>query len=467
MSTAMKQVLSHLIAKESGYVELRWHKRISNQFLATKGRVDVANHGVTEGIGVRALIDGAWGFAATADIGEAAIQRAIGQAQANARLLAKARGKRKTELGRGKLSTQDFKGEGFDELANLGIADKLGQVVAMEKQLAKSSSKMHTARVRYTEYMEEKAIVTSDGASCSLQIAQPELSVSAIAEKDGQRATSNKGAGVAGGWNCLFRHPTLDHVVEDVSKTAIDLLDAKYPEGGKKTCILAPAVVGLLCHEAIGHTVEADFVKSGSIAAGKMGQRVASSLVTMADSGCETISGYAVGNLPFDDEGIVTENTIIIKDGILNSYLHNRETAAEFGVSPTGNARAWLFSDEPLIRMRNTYLMPGKQKLADMIAGIDDGYLVEGAGSGQADANGEFMFGSGYVWRIQNGKKTELLREATLSGIAFDVLKTVDAVSEEFQWDLGTGHCGKGQPAKVDAGGPYIRCQINMGGRQS
>lgn len=467
MSTAMKQVLSHLIAKESGYVELRWHKRISNQFLATKGRVDVANHGVTEGIGVRALIDGAWGFAATADISEAAIQRAIGQAQANARLLAKARGKRKTDLGRGRLSTQDFKGEGFDDLAKLGIAEKLGQVVAMEQQLARASTKMHTARVRYTEYMEEKAIVTSDGASCSLQIAQPEISVSAIAEKDGQRATSNKGAGVTGGWNCLFQHPTLNHVVEDVAKTAIDLLDAKYPEGGKKTCILAPAVVGLLCHEAIGHTVEADFVKSGSIAAGKMGQRVASPLVTMADSGCETISGYAVGNLPFDDEGIVTENTIIIKDGILNSYLHNRETAAEFGVAPTGNARAWLFSDEPLIRMRNTYLMPGKQKLAEMIAGIDDGYLVEGAGSGQADANGEFMFGSGYVWRIQNGKKTELLREATLSGIAFDVLKTVDAVSEEFQWDLGTGHCGKGQPAKVDAGGPYIRCQINMGGRQS
>lgn len=467
MSTAMKQVLSHLIAKESGYVELRWHKRISNQFLATKGRVDVANHGVTEGIGVRALIDGAWGFAATADVSEAAIQRAISQAQANARLLAKARGKRDIHLGRGKLSTKDFKGEGFDELAKLGIADKLGQVVAMEQQLAKASNKMHTARVRYTELMEEKAIVTSDGAACSLKIAQPELSVAAIAEKDGQRATSNKGAGVSGGWNCLFQHPSLNDVVGDVAKTAVDLLDAKYPEGGKKSCILAPAVVGLLCHEAIGHTVEADFVKSGSIAAGKIGQRVASPLVTMADSGCESIAGYAVGNLPFDDEGVETQNTIIIKDGVLNSYLHNRESAAEFGVAPTGNARAWLFSDEPLIRMRNTYLMPGKQKLAEMIAGVEDGYLVEGAGSGQADSNGEFMFGSGYVWRIQNGQKTELLREATLSGIAFDVLKTVDAVSEEFLWDLGTGHCGKGQPAKVDAGGPYIRCQINIGGRQS
>lgn len=467
MSVPMKHILQHLVTKQQGYVELRWHRRISNQFLATKGRVDVANHGVTEGVGVRALVDGAWGFAATADVGEAAIKRAIEQAQANARLLAKARGKRNVTLRAGKLSTRDVVGDGFDELANLAIADKLGRVVQMEQQLAKASSKMHTARVRYTEYMEEKAIVTSDGASCSLRLAQPELSVAAIAEKDGQRATSNKGAGVSGGWNCLFQHPTLNHVVDEVAKTAVDLLEAKYPEGGKKTCILSPAVVGLLCHEAIGHTVEADFVKSGSVAAGKIGQHVASSLVTMADSGCENIAGYAVGNLPFDDEGVETENTIIIKNGLLNSYLHNRETAEEFGVAPTGNARAWLFSDEPLIRMRNTYLMPGKQKLAEMIASIDDGYLVEGAGSGQADSNGEFMFGSSHVWHIKNGKKTELLREATLSGIAFDVLKTVDAVSEEFQWDLGTGHCGKGQPAKVDAGGPYVRCEINIGGRQS
>ena len=466
MSTTMKALLQSMVAKQQGYLELRWHKRISNQFLATKGRVDTANHGMVEGIGVRALVDGSWGFAATADTREPAIKRAIAQAQANAKVLAKVRGKRSHALRDAKLSTRDVLGEGFKELCDLPLSEKLGRVVQMEQELAKSSKHMHTARVRYTEYLEEKAIVTSDGASCSLQIAQPELSVAAITEKDGQRATSNKGAGVSGGWTCLFNHPTLHGVVDDVSKTAVDLLSAKYPEGGKKTCILSPAVVGLLCHEAIGHTVEADFVKSGSIAAGKIGQRVASELVTMADSGCETIAGYAVGNLPFDDEGVETENTIIIKDGILSSYLHNRESAAEFGVAPTGNARAWLFSDEPLIRMRNTYLMPGKDKLSAMIASLDDGYLIEGAGSGQADSNGEFMFGSNHVWQIKGGKKVALLREATLSGIAFDVLKTVDAVSEEFLWDLGTGHCGKGQPAKVDAGGPYIRCEINVGGRQ-
>ena len=329
---SMKQILHNLVQRQSGYVELRWHKRTSNSFLATKGRVDVANHSLTEGVGVRALVNGAWGFAATSDISEAAIKRAIEQAQANALLLAKVRGNHVITLRPGKLSTKDFVGDGFAELQGMAIADKLGKVIDLEHQLAKSSNRMHTARVRYTEYMEEKAIVTSDGANCSLQIAQPELSLSAIAEKDGQRATGGKGAGVSGGWTCLFKHPTLDHVVEDIAKTTVDLLDAKYPEGGRKKVILAPAVVGLLCHEAIGHTVEADFVKAGSVAAGKIGQMVASPLVTMADSGQESIAGYAVGNLPFDDEGIETENTIIIKDGKLASYLHNRETAAEFAL---------------------------------------------------------------------------------------------------------------------------------------
>ncbi len=465
----MLDLLSELVKKSSGYLELRYHKRTSQSFLATKGRVDVANLSTIEGVGVRCLIDGAWGFSATADISRKTIEKAIENAQSSARLLAKIRGrsnKTPIELARAKLSLKKYIGEGFKENAGMPLADKLGHIIKLESSLAKESQYMHTARARYTEYAEEKAIATSDGANCSLQIVQPELSLSAVAEKDGQRATSGRGAGVAGGWNCLFNHPALENAVEETARVAVDLLSAKNPEGGKKTVILAPSVVGLLCHEAIGHTVEADFVKSGSVAQGKIGQIVASNLVSMADSGCENIAGYAVGNLPFDDEGVETQNTMIIQDGVLRSYLHNRESAHEFGVAPTGNSRAWLFSDEPLIRMRNTYLLPGTSKLEQMISEIDDGYLVEGAGSGQADSNGEFMFGTGWVWHIVNGKKVELMREATLSGIAFDVLQTVDAVSKEFRWDLGTGHCGKGQPAKVDAGGPYIRCQITVGGTQ-
>lgn len=463
----MKQLLKDLVASSSCYVEARFHKRTANAFTAHKGRVDVANHSVNAGVGIRVLVNGNWGFAATTRLTKDGLERALNEAIANAQSIATIGRKSGIRLASGALATEDFIGPDFAELLNMPLADKLGQIVEFENQLAGATSKLHSASCRYREIFEEKIIVTSDGAAASIKLAQPEVSFSAIAEDHGQQTSAGQGAGVLGGWQCLYNHPALENVIEDTAKLAVDLLRAKHPDGGYKTCILAPAVVGLLCHEAVGHTVEADFVKSGSIAKGKLNKKIASPLVNMADSGQETISGYAVGNIPFDDEGVKTETTTIIENGILKSYLHNKETAAEFGVKPTGNARAWMYDDEPLIRMRNTYFLPGDRNVEDMIAELDDGYLVEGAGSGQADSNGEFMFGSSHVWRIKGGKKTELLREATLSGIAFDVLNTVDAVSKEFRWDSGTGYCGKGQPAKVDAGGPYIRCKINIGGRQS
>lgn len=461
----MKALLEELVKKSNHFVELRYHKRTANSFAVQKGRVDVANHSITAGVGVRALIDGVWGFSATADLSRAGIEKAIQLAIANGKTLSHFKGKGTVELARGELSREDFTGPGFDEIQNMSVADKLSQVVRYESELAKAAAKIQTAICRYKEIIEEKIIITSDGADCSFKIVQPEVSLAAIAEDHGAQVSSYKSAGVNGGWQCLYSHPSLENLVDSTAQLAVDLLKAKFPQGGQKQCILAPTVVGLLCHEAIGHTVEADFVKSGSIAKGKIGEMVASPLVNMCDSGCETIAGYAVGNLPFDDEGVVTETTRIIDKGQLVSYLHNRESAYEFKVKPTGNARAWLYDDEPLIRMRNTYMEPGDQDLSQMIAEMDDGYLIDGAGGGQADSNGEFMFGCGHVWKINKGKKTELLREATLSGIAFDVLKSVDAVSKEFQWDLGSGYCGKGQPAKVDAGGPYIRCKIHVGGR--
>jgi len=124
------------------------------------------------------------------------------------------------------------------------------------------------------------------------------------------------------------------------------------------------------------------------------------------------------GTLVVDDEGVMAKETTIIRDGILTSYLHNRESAALFGAEPTGNARAWIYSDQPLIRMRNTYVCPGSQSLEELICSTDDGYLVDGPLGGQADSTGEFMFFAQKVRRIEGGKLTQLYRGATISGQA-------------------------------------------------
>jgi TldD protein len=460
----VKHLLLDIIRDQPDFVEIRYHKRYRNELAVENGRVDRADQAVVAGVGVRVMVGNQWGFAATTDLTKGGISAAIMNARQNAAVIVAKAGKGKRVLARGRLAVMDVEGPGVRNLQAMALVDKLAQVVAIEKQLAKSTSNVTAAMCRYREIIEEKCIVTSDGAAASSRIALPELFVQVLATHGKDVGAGQLAACVSGDWNCLMNHPSLTNMVEEVGRMAKDLAKASFPEGGRKKVILSPQVVGLLCHEAIGHTVEADLVQSGSVAQGKIGQMVASPLVSMADSGCEQLFGYATGNLPFDDEGIETETTTIIQDGALVSYLHNRESAAEFGVAPTGNARAWLYSDEPLIRMRNTYLLPGKSTLESIIANTEDGYLADGIGGGQADSNGEFMFSVGHIWEIRNGKKGKLLKGLTMSGVAFDVLRTVDAVSQEFRWDMGFGYCGKGQPAKVDAGGPFIRCEMNCGG---
>jgi TldD protein len=464
---SMKSALQHLVQSQSGYVELRHHRRVWNYLRATNDRVDFAKHTVIEGVGVRVLVDGCWGFAATADTSEIAIVQAIAAARRMARALKEGRPARDMPLARGPLAIGDFVSVGYAELATQPAVNKIGEVVRFERALAAASPHVVFSQCYYSEILEEKVVVTSDGACATLRLAQPELALHAVVEHNGEHASGSRGAGVNGGWQQLLRHPTLCNAAEEAVGTAVDLIGAPRPEGGPASVILAPPVVGLLAHEAVGHMVEADSVQAGTAAQGRIGQRVASELVTLCDTGLDIGTDGGVGALPFDDEGVATTTTVIIERGILRSYLHNRQTAAAFGVAPTGNARAWLFHDEPRVRMRNTCLLPVTDTLEDMIAGVEDGYLADGPGNGQADANGQFLFGTDYLRRIRRGRLAERVRDATMSGNAFEVLATVDAASEDFRWDLGTGYCGKHQPAKVDGGGPYVRCRLLIGGRQA
>ena len=144
--------------------------------------------------------------------------------------------------------------------------------------------------------------------------------------------------------------------------------------------------------------------------------------------------------------------------------MHNRDTSRHFETNQTGNARAYAFSDEPLIRMRNTAILPGKSKLDDMIASVEDGYYLMRTGNGQADSTSEFMFAVTMGYEIKNGKLGRAIQDTTISGIAFDMLKTVSMVSNEMKWE-SAGMCGKKQPMAVGMGGPAIKCEINIGGR--
>ena len=164
-----------------------------------------------------------------------------------------------------------------------------------------------------------------------------------------------------------------------------------------------------------------------------------------------------------DDEGVRARDTWLIKNGVLQDFMHNKDSARHFEQRVTGNARAYQFFDEPLIRMRNTAILPGGDRLDAMIESVDDGYYLMWPSNGQADSTSEFMFGVCLGYEIKNGRIARAIKDTTISGVAFDMLKTVSMVSNEMSWSCA-GMCGKKQIIPVGMGGPSIKCRMHIGG---
>jgi TldD protein len=461
----MLDLLASALARSGGpWLELRLHDRRSRSILVEDGALEAARATRHCGVGVRAFVDGAWGFASTSELSLTALERAIDAATKAAAAAARGRTTKAAAPSSVSFPSGTWTSPARVPLASMTLADKIALVHRTDAAVKTAGAQITSSSCKYTELVDEKWIATSDGARVHIVDTKPELRVQAVAERDGELQSCVEAAGHTGGFGDLFSRRSAEEMALRAAQTATDLLRAPYVDGGKRQVILAPDVVGLLVHEAIGHTVEADFVLAGSAAAGRIGQPVASELVTLCDSGESEYAPGAGGVVLVDDEGVAARKVTIIERGILRSYLHNRETAAHFGVAPTGNARAFEFDNEPLIRMRNTYIEPGSTALDQMIGDTDDGWLLVGAKNGQADANAEFMFVVGEAYPVRGGKLGRLHRGTTITGNAFDVLKSVDRVGNHFAWELGSGYCGKGQPAKVDAGGPHIRCTAVLAG---
>jgi TldD protein len=158
-----------------------------------------------------------------------------------------------------------------------------------------------------------------------------------------------------------------------------------------------------------------------------------------------------------------SRDTVLIDNGVLRGFMHNKESAEFFHAEATGNARAYQFFDEPLIRMRNTAILPGPHKLEDMIASVDHGYYLMWPSNGQADSTSEFMFGVSLGYEIRNGRIGRAITDTTISGVAFDMLKTITMVSDQMSWSCA-GMCGKKQIIPVGMGGPAIKCRVHLGG---
>jgi TldD protein len=456
--------LKGLIDLKGKYTEIRYHSRILKEVRFTNGRQEITRAIVKAGVGIRVLnYDGCWGFSSTSMLDRESLVKTLDNAVRAADALAYSKHNRVKGLADARLAVGVFE---YNNVKSIDMKDIIELVRDAEKEARRVDRMIRSASCFYREIIDNKIIVTSDGASAVIKDSKPEFVVTAIAAKGSKRVSASEGIGITGNHDDLFKHNSASDLARNAARKALRLLDARVPKGERTTIILDPAMVGLLAHEAIGHLVEADFVLSGSIARDMLGKEVASKIVTLVDSGTSDIVENAAGTTLVDDEGVLARRVKIIDSGILSEYLHNRESAYIFNVEPTGNARAFEYDDEPLIRMRNTYIEPRDYTLDEMIKEVKHGYLLKGARNGQADANGEFMFGAQEAYLIEHGEVKEPLRGVSVSGITMDVLKSIDAISKDFKYDIGTGYCGKYQPMKVDGGGAYVRCIATIGGIQ-
>lgn len=446
----------------SEYTELRVQENSATAVTSVNG--DILNNLQVKNAGVsaRAFKDGVWGFASSPEQTDEAISAVVKRASENVKFLAKKAGTNQKDL-------PAFTGQGshgkFDSSKDAEQKELIAFVKDLENYTAKKYPELQSRSFSLSTNGTERTLVTSDKADAYSFISRANLLMQFNLIAGGEPIALYDVFGGLGQFRDLFDNPSayyekIDAVVEDLKKKA----EGVYAKPGVHDVVLGPDLAGILAHEAIGHTTESDFVLSGSVAADFLNKPVATPLVSLVDFAYEYNGKLCPVPIWIDDEGVAAKDAVIIKDGILTSYMHNKQSADLLKANPTGNARANEFFDEPLVRMRNTAILPGKDKLADMIASIEDGYYFVRSSNGQADSTSEFMFGVVLGYEIKNGKLGKAVKDCTIAGVAFDMLKTVTMISDDMSWS-NAGWCGKKQMINVGMGGPAIKCKIGVGGR--
>ncbi|MDR1630521.1 MAG: TldD/PmbA family protein [Oscillospiraceae bacterium] len=459
----LHDVLHDHIRAVPGHAEVRAQTNTRRAVSIVSGNLVSNVRSESGGVSARAYKNGVWGFSSTADYDEEAVKKVIKSAQDNALFLDSRAGKGKPPLPSLALANYQVERDFVDVPQKIYI-DAARQVDAY---IAQKYPALASRSVVCRSDSMEKLLKTSEGGFAHSIMPRAYIYVFLSTDTaDGETLELFEVlGGGAGYFTDYYADPSVFYdKIDRLYEQLMQKRQGVFPEAGVCDCILDASLAGMLAHEAVGHTVEADLVLGGSVAGRNLGKPVASELITMIDFAHTALGEKAPLPLYVDEEGTVCKDEVLIKDGILTGYMNNRETAVHFGMEPKGNARAHEFSDEPLIRMRNTAILPGKNKLEEMISAIDHGYYFLKTGNGQADTTGEFMFGITFGYEIKNGKIGAAIRDTTIAGVAFEMLKTVDMLSDDMHWDT-SGYCGKKQLMPVSMGGPAIKCKMSVGGR--
>lgn len=343
-------------------------------------------------------------------------------------------------------------------------ADKAGLLAAADEAARSAGKEIVQASCNYSDVVSEVLVANSEGVLAEDERTRVRLSVQVVGVREGVTQTGFESVGAHRGME-LFAGGRAAEVGRLAAEKALVMLDSRPAPSGKMTVVLHRGFGGVLFHEACGHGLEADAIEKGaSVFKDRLGQKVASELVTLIDDG--TVPN-AWGSSSIDDEGVPTRRNVLIDRGELSGYIYDRLRARNAGAEPTGNGRRQSYRHTPIPRMTNTFISGGGARPEEIFASTDRGFFAKTLSGGQVDpATGDFVFGVSEGYMIEGGKVTTPLRGATLIGNGLVALKNIDMVADDFEMHIGV--CGKdGQGVPVGSGQPTLRIlDLTVGGTE-
>ena len=426
------------------------------------GIVKEGTHSIEQGAGVRAVSGDKTGFAYSDEI----LMPALLQASGAARAIAKHGSEGKLQAWHAR--DQQLLYPALDPLERMSADDKVSLLKQLDAEARQQDSRVKEVIVSLAGVHEVVMVAVSDGTLAADVRPLVRCNVTVIVEQEGRREQASSGGGGRSDYGFFLDEDRAKGYAREAVRQALVNLDAVAAPAGSMPVVLGPGWPGILLHEAIGHGLEGDFNRKGTSAfAGMVGQQVGSPLCTVVDDG--TISGRR-GSLNVDDEGIESQNTVLIENGILKGYMQDRMNAGLMGVSSTGNGRRESYAHLPMPRMTNTYMLAGEHDPQEIIASVDKGIYAVNFGGGQVDiTSGKFVFSASEAYLIEKGKVTRPVKGATLIGNGPEVLKHVSMLGNDLQLDSGVGTCGKeGQSVPVGVGQPTMLIdKLTVGGTSS
>jgi TldD protein len=454
----IQRVLGAALRTGGEFAEIFVEDKHSSSARLDDGKIEELSSGRDRGAGIRVIVGETTGFAHTADLSENGLREAAEAAAAAAR--GNPGGERVvslTKIDAPRPNDVAIQPDSIEKAAKVALLTRADAAARAEG----GAIKQVTARV--ADSRRHILVANSDGLLADDDQVKTLFAVQCVATGDTGMQTGYESIGHTLGWE-LFDRVDVEEHARKVARQALTKLNARPAPSGTMPVVIGPGGGGVLFHEACGHGLEADLVgKGASVFRGRKGQQVASPLVTLVDDGT---MGEEWGCFAIDDEGSPAQRNVLIEDGVLSDYMYDFLRSRKEGRARSGNGRRQSYQHLPMVRMTNTFLMPGDEDPATIVAGTERGVYVKALGGGQVNtATGDFVFGMTEAYLIENGEITDPLREGNLIGNGPEVLTMIEAIGNDFA--MGPpGTCGKdGQGVPVGDGVPTLRVTaLTIGG---